>query len=159
MSDSQWKLIIQILQFGFGSSHFLLRCLSCRFLSPIAVPEESYQSIYDFTVSSLPFTIQYEMTAHIKDCSKNLSSRPFIHTSIQIEKFRNTQRHTNKIIHSPLPHGPTHLPFHPKETVHIQTNRGDGYCPNAIILYCPSRWLLWDKGPSVDEASSVWIAG
>lgn len=91
---------------------------------------------------------------------KNLLSSPFIHTCIQIEKFRDTQRQTNRITHpSSLPHSRTHLPFHPKETVHIQTNRGDGYCPNAIILYCPSRWLLWDKGPSVDEDSSVWMGG
>ena len=93
-------------------------------------------------------------------CSKNLLSSPFIHTCIQIQKFRGAQRHANRITHpSSLPHRNTHLPFHPKETVHIQTNRRDGYCPNAIILYCPSPWLLRDKGPSVDEASSVWIGG
>lgn len=54
-----------------------------------------------------------------------------------------------------LAHRRTRLPFHPKETVHTETNSGDGYCASAIILYCPSPRLLRDKGPSVDEASSV----
>lgn len=88
----------------------------------------------------------------------------------QAHSFMLTYRSGNSEAHkgaqktslSPPPsllHRHTHLSFHPKETVRIQTNRGDGYCPNAIILYCPSPWLLGDKGPSVDEASSVWIGG
>lgn len=140
--------------FGFpaglgGSDSSSWRILSVKLWLHCLVPA-SHHSTCEIDDDSSPLDV----------APKNLLSSPFIHTCIQIEKFRDTQRQTSRITHpSSLPHSRTHLPFHPKETVRIQTNRGDGYCPNAIILYCPSRWLLWDKGPSVDEDSSVWMGG
>lgn len=145
------------------------RSLSCWFFWGFltAAPEESYQSTYDFTVLSLPVSI------HPRDRRWQLTigrgpQKIFYqaHSFILAYRWRNSETHkdaqkhrTESVSPPSRVHRRTHLPFHPKETVHIQTNRGDGYCPNAIILYCPSPWLLWDKGPSVDEACSVWIGG
>lgn len=168
MSACLWELIVQMLPFSStlsihihlasllsfpaglgGSDSSSWRILSVKLWLHCLVPA-SHHSTCEIDNDGSPLDV----------APKNLLSSPFIHTCIQIEKFRDTQRQTNRITHpSSLPHSRTHLPFHPKETVRIQTNRGDGYCPNAIILYCPSRWLLWDKGPSVDEDSSVWMGG
>lgn len=158
MGERLWELIVQMLPF---STRSLVPCLLCplqwlllknlisQVMTSLSAPCWSTFSLWDS---------RWQLT--IRLCSKNLLSSPFIHTCIQMEKFTDTQRRTNRII-PPLTllHRHTRLPFHPKETVHIQTNRGDAFCPNAIILYCPSPWLLWDKGPSVDEASSVWMGG
>jgi len=112
--------------------------------------EESYQSGYDFAVSPSPVAIQPQiqsMTAHYRGCSstgrKKIISRRG-HSLVlahRRQKFGATQKaHTNRTEPPSLPPTQTRSSTisSPEETVHIQTNRGDGYCPDAFIAYCPS---------------------
>lgn len=156
-------LIVQMLPFSLTLSHsnqFGFPAVCFCVLNSIADPEESYQSSYDFTVSSL----SEDDSSVFETASKFFHQVHSLIHSIQIQRsWKSTKNDSSRVTLTSfpalLPYRHIHLPFHPKETVHIQTNRGDGYCPNAIILYCPSRWLPWDKESTVDAASSVWIGG
>lgn len=108
-----------------------------------------------------PFTPTRAMTAH---CWLQLRAsfteplHPCSHTDGEIQGHK--RPHKKHRHHPPLPiHRHTRLWFHPRETVHIQTNTEDGYCPKAIIWCCPSPWVPEDNRPSVDEASSMWMGG
>lgn len=131
MSACLWLLIVQMPQFDANACHSHPFGFPAVFpagsLGLIAVPEEFYQSSYDFTVQSLPVSIQplrQAMRAHYWIQFQKSFIKP-IHTCVHTD--REIQRHTktHKQNHSP-PH-----PCLPPAQTHSSTISSQGDCTHS----------------------------
>ncbi len=98
------------IQLGFPAGFFLLvfwvwwqflKNLISQVMTSLSSPNQSAFNLWD---TRWQLTIGYS--------ANNLLSSPFIHACIQIEKFRDTQRRTNRITHSLPPSYTDTLIYH-----------------------------------------------